>query len=80
MMPDTFTHLPMNAIDAIAWCRRHNGTIRFESDGTVTVIAYGVAKRAESLGYAMTAMRRAVVNGEHPAAAVEARHESAVRR
>lgn len=71
MMPDTFTHMPMNAIDALKWCRRHNGTIRFEVDGTVTLIAYGVAKRGESLGYAMTAMQHAIREGREPAAAVE---------
>lgn len=46
----------MNAVDALAWCRRHNATIRFETDGTVTVEAFGRARRAFTLGDALTAL------------------------
>lgn len=49
----------MNAIDALAWLRRHTGEIRFHTDQTVTVVAYGVAKRALTIGDAMTAVLRA---------------------
>lgn len=56
MMPDVFTHAPINAVDALAWCRRHNGTIRFEIDGTVSVIAAGIAKRGQTLGDAISAL------------------------
>lgn len=45
-----------NAIDALSWCRVHHGTIRFEVDGTVSIEAYGTAKRASTLSAAMTAL------------------------
>lgn len=47
----------MNAIDALTWCRDNRGAIRFHADKTVTVDAHGVAKRAETVGDAMTALR-----------------------
>jgi hypothetical protein len=53
----------MNAIDALSWCRDHAGTIRFHADGTVTVEAYGRAKRAVTVGDAMTALRACIRTG-----------------
>lgn len=50
----------MNAIDALSWCRVHHGTIRFETDGTVSVVAYGTARRAHTICDAMTDLRNAV--------------------
>ena len=46
----------MNAIDALKWLARHHGMVRWETDGTVTAIAYGLARRALTLGDAMTAL------------------------
>lgn len=47
----------MNAIDALSWCRDNRGTIRFHADKTVSVEAHGQAKRASTVGDAMTALR-----------------------
>lgn len=61
MNNQTFTHAPMNAIDALSWCREHRGTIRFEADGSVSVEAHGTAVRATVVGDATTALRAALV-------------------
>jgi len=50
----------MNAIDALTWCRDNSGVIRFHVDKTVSVEAYGQAKRAATVGDAMTALRSAL--------------------
>lgn len=54
------THAPMNVIDALSWLRRHRGSITFERDGTVSVVSHGIAKRADTVGDAMCALRSAL--------------------
>ena len=56
----------MNAIDALQWCRDNNGIIRFHADRTCTVEGLGMAKRAVTVGDAMTALRDALAAGARP--------------
>lgn len=53
----------MNANYAQTWCRDNRGAIRFHADKTVTVEARGRAKRAPTVGDAMTALRAALEGG-----------------
>lgn len=51
---------------AVAWCRKHNAFVRFESSGRVTVKMNGTARIRDTLVECVAALESFWSTGPHP--------------